>query len=227
MIHRLIHQYGSELLYHLGGATYDWSERVLWDDAWKCWRAAVIELVPPASQTILDLGAGTGAMGRAYLPSGTAATYIAVEPSRPMIGPRIKRPFGEQVIQGEAARLPLRDGCIDAVLIGFPGPYIWSPVTWDELARVLGHEGVVVTLIGGTPAPELPRSLLGRTVGWMVYGRYETTRGQDHALPGPVPLVRHPRFIGYWRGVETDRGMAHVWFARKRDHPSGCDGERS
>lgn len=215
MIRQLIHRYGSELLYHLGAPVYDRVETMLFGEAWQEWRLATIELLPRSAGTILDLGAGTGAMARACLRKRLDAAIIAVEPSRPMIGARITRPFGEQVVRAEASHLPLPDDCVDAVIIGFPGPYIRDATTWNELSRVLRPQGVVFALVGGRLDPTLSRSRLGTIVGWVVYGR-DRSKGNQPALPPLPPLVRHPDFVGRWQMLDTERGTCYVWVARPR-----------
>ena len=105
---------------------------------------------------------------------------------------------------------------MDAAVVGFPGPYIRNLATWDELARVLRQDGVVVTLVGGMPGPGTRRSAVGRLIGWMVYGRLDTEGCADLVEHALAPLLRHPSFFGYWHGIETDQGVALVWLARKR-----------
>lgn len=219
MIRNSIHQYGSDVLYHLGAPIYDRVERMLFAGAWRSWRKAAVALVPDSARTILDLGAGTGAMARACLQNKLPARVIAVEPSRPMIGRRTIRPFGETVLRAKASHLPLRDSSIDVVTVGFPGPYIREAATWDELARVLDQNGVVIALIGGVLDPAMPRPWLGRMVGWVVYGSGGSGQNQEQRRLLLPPLVRHSRFIGRWQTLATDRGTCFVWVARLRALP--------
>lgn len=219
MIRRTIHQYGSEALYHFGAPVYDQVERLLFADAWRSWRNATITLVPDSARTILDLGAGTGAMARACLQNKLPARVIAVEPSRPMIGRRTIRPYGEAVLRANASHLPLRDACIDVVTVGFPGPYVREAATWDELWRVLDQDGMVIALIGGELDPAVPRPWLGRMVGWIVYGSSGSDQSQEQRRLLMPPLVRHTRFVGRWQTLATDRGTCFVWVARRRANP--------
>ena len=70
--------------------------------------------VPPAGRLVLDLGAGTGAAGRAALAAG-ARRVVAADLSEGML----RRGRGATAVVADAVALPFRDGRFDLVLAAF------------------------------------------------------------------------------------------------------------
>jgi ArsR family transcriptional regulator len=97
----------------------------------------------------LDIGAGDGAMAGLLAPH--AAGLTCVDPSPAMVAAGRERTRGQQVrwLLAAAERLPLADGCMDAVLFLQSLQYVADPpVALAEAARVLAPGGrlLVVTL---------------------------------------------------------------------------------
>jgi SAM-dependent methyltransferase len=117
-------------------------------------RAAAGDL---AGRTVLDAGAGAGAV--AHVLRARGATVIAVDVSAAMVA----RAPAHRVI-GDAERLPLRDGAVAASVAGLLLSHADSPVrVLRELARVTAAGGTVTVtafptgtmVAGGHPAKEV------------------------------------------------------------------------
>ncbi|MEU3460569.1 methyltransferase domain-containing protein [Streptomyces sp. NPDC006733] len=81
------------------------------------WQAAVGEEVALApGMTVLDVGAGTGAFATAFR-DWFGVRVLAVEPSEAMRR-LIPATGGIEALDGEAAALPVPDGCADAAWLG-------------------------------------------------------------------------------------------------------------
>lgn len=128
----------------------------LWDElAAGDTRDRVLEhLDPVADETLLDLGSGPGAMGRAAGPF--VRRVIALDHSRPMLGALAleSRRAGRLVpprLQADAAALPLADGSIDLVACRHAWRLFADPrAVARELHRVTrpGARVVVCDLVG-------------------------------------------------------------------------------
>lgn len=87
--------------------------RHLTDDGLSAWQEAVTRhLDPHAGMRILDLGSGTGMWARAFI-DWYGIEVTAVEPSEAMRARSMYQP----VVPGDAERIPLDDGSIDAAWI--------------------------------------------------------------------------------------------------------------
>lgn len=88
--------------------------RHLTDDGLSAWREAVTRHLDPwAGMRVLDLGSGTGMWAQAFTAWYDRIEVIAVEPSEAM---RARSSY-QPVMDGDAERLPLDDGSIDAAWI--------------------------------------------------------------------------------------------------------------
>jgi SAM-dependent methyltransferase len=77
--------------------------------------------VPLAGRVILDLGAGTGAAGRAAIAAG-ARQVVAADLSQAMLRRHARKATGVTAwypVAADATALPFRDGCFDLVLAAF------------------------------------------------------------------------------------------------------------
>ncbi|GLY35725.1 type 11 methyltransferase [Amycolatopsis sp. NBRC 101858] len=93
---------------------------------------------------VLDLGAGTGKLTLGLAALGLAVT--AVEPD-----PEMRAELGRVVpsatsLAGQAERIPLPDGEVDAVFVGQAFHWFDVPVAMTEIARVLRPGGVLVPM---------------------------------------------------------------------------------
>jgi demethylmenaquinone methyltransferase/2-methoxy-6-polyprenyl-1,4-benzoquinol methylase len=203
------------------------------------WRTVAAARLDAGVETVLDLCAGTGDLARACRAAGRGRVWIAADFTPEMLQHGRKRPgaAGLLWVAADGLCLPLRDGCVDAVVVGF-GVRNLADVRAGlrEMHRVLrpGGQLVVLEFFRDDPAavgdargaPALVRSLVGRLVplaGWLV--------GRDHAAYSYLP-VSTSRFVppaefvslltecGY-DDVSVARltcGVAHVVSARAAAH---------
>lgn len=106
------------------------------------WIVAELEL--RAGRTVLDLGAGTGKLTRALVPTG--ARVIAVEPGEQMLAQlRAAVPEAEPLL-GAAEAIPLPDASVDGITIGQAFHWFRHEEALPELHRVLRPGGTVVLI---------------------------------------------------------------------------------
>ena len=89
----------------------------------------------------LDLAAGTGKLTESLVRRGLTVT--AVEPLDPMRAHLEAALPQVTSLAGTAERIPLRDGSVDAVVVGQAFHWFDQPVALGEIARVLAAGGVV------------------------------------------------------------------------------------
>jgi ubiquinone/menaquinone biosynthesis C-methylase UbiE len=91
-----------------------------------------------AGRTVLDLGAGTGKLTRALVPTG--ARVIAVEPGERMLAELRRAVPGVEALRGAAEAIPLRDDSVDAITVGQAFHWFRHDEAVPELHRVLRPE---------------------------------------------------------------------------------------
>jgi SAM-dependent methyltransferase len=103
------------------------------------WLAERLDL--RAGRTVLDLGAGTGKLTRALVPTG--AHVIAVEPGEQMLA-QLRRLLPDiEALVGGAEAIPLDDGSVDAATVGSAFHWFRHDEAVPELHRVLRPGGAV------------------------------------------------------------------------------------
>ena len=103
------------------------------------WLAQQLDL--RAGRTVLDLGAGTGKLTRALVPTG--ARVIAVEPGDAMLA-ELRRVLPDvETLRGAAEAIPLADASVDAVTVGQAFHWFRHDEALPELHRVLRPGGAV------------------------------------------------------------------------------------
>ena len=103
------------------------------------WLARELDL--RAGRTVLDLGAGTGKLTRALVPTGVRV--IAVEPGEEMLA-RLRQVVPEaEALVGAAEAIPLADASVDAVTMGQSFHWFRHGEAIPELHRVLRPGGGV------------------------------------------------------------------------------------
>jgi ubiquinone/menaquinone biosynthesis C-methylase UbiE len=116
-------------------------------------RAAILGVIDAPSPRLLDLGAGTGRIGWAFVRGGD--DYVGVDLSLGMLRAfREREPNGApRLLQADGEQLPFRDGAFDAVMLiqVLGGARGWRRLL-DEARRVLGAVGALV--IGRTLTPD-------------------------------------------------------------------------
>ena len=113
-------------------------------------RAAVLGALRLPSPRLLDLGAGTGRIGRAFVAAGD--DYVGIDLSLGMLREFARHVARPPLAQADGERLPFADAAFDAVLMVqvFGGMRGWRRVL-AEARRVLRPHGVL--LIGRVVAP--------------------------------------------------------------------------
>ena len=108
-------------------------------------------MLPSHVTTVVDLGAGTGAMTRLLVPR--AELVIAVEPDDRMREELVANVPGARVVRGRGESMPLPDGTADAVVASSSWHWMDPKPTLLEVARVLAPGGVLGAVWTG-PDPE-------------------------------------------------------------------------
>jgi ubiquinone/menaquinone biosynthesis C-methylase UbiE len=106
------------------------------------WLAEKLGLAP--GRTVLDLGAGTGKLTRALVPTG--ARVIAVEPGERMLAELRRAVPGVEALRGAAEAIPLADDSVDAITVGQAFHWFRHDEAVPELHRVLGPGGSVALI---------------------------------------------------------------------------------
>ncbi len=114
--------------------------------------AAVDWMLPRKAGTVIDLGAGTGALARLLV--GRVDQVVAIEPDDRMRSVLEEVP-SVRAVQGRGESIPLPDGCADAVLASSSWHWMDRDSTLAEVARVLTPGGVLGAVWTG-PDPEGP-----------------------------------------------------------------------
>jgi demethylmenaquinone methyltransferase/2-methoxy-6-polyprenyl-1,4-benzoquinol methylase len=203
------------------------------------WRTVAVSRLDAGVETVLDLCAGTGDLARASRAVGRGRVFVAADFTPEMLQRGRKRPqaAGLLWVAADGLCLPLRDGCVDAVVVGF-GMRNLADVRAGlrEMLRVLrpGGQLVVLEFFRDDPgaaaeargAPALVRSLVGRLVplaGWAV-GRdraaYSYLPGSTSRFLTPAEFASLLGECGYndVRLARLTCGVAHVVSARAEVH---------
>ena len=123
------------------------------------WRAkAIRKLHLRADARVLDVCTGTGDFAMAALDAAPAGRLVGVDFAPGMLriglGKLHKRGLAGRItlVQGDAIRIPVRDGWADAATIGFGIRNVANPeLALDELARVIRPGGSLAILEFGEP----------------------------------------------------------------------------
>ena len=115
------------------------------------WIAAKLDLRP--GRTVLDLGAGTGKLTRALIPTG--ARVIAVEPGDAMRAELERAVPSAVALRGSAEAIPLGDDTVDAVTVGQAFHWFRHDEAIPELHRVL-RRGRSIALVWNSRDHDAP-----------------------------------------------------------------------
>ncbi|MDE3086947.1 MAG: class I SAM-dependent methyltransferase [Acidobacteriota bacterium] len=140
--------------------------------------AAVAWLIPRRVGTVVDVGAGTGALTR--LLAARAERVVAVEPDermRAVLGSVVP---GVEVVEGRGEALPLPAGVADALTASASWHWVDPVGGLREAARVLKPGGIVGALWSG-PDPDS---------AFMAQARDLLTGSAADTLPGPAGTLR-------------------------------------
>lgn len=127
------------------------------------WRRVTARAARPAGARILDVAAGPGNVATALRAHG-ADDVLAVDLSLGMLQQGARRgPVGVWFVAGDAQRLPLPDGCVDAVTISFGLRNVPDPRrALAEFVRVTRPGGRVVVCEFANPTAAWFRHLYRR-----------------------------------------------------------------
>lgn len=151
-------------LYHRLAGAYDLISWLVSLGGWREWVRSVIPLLPPGA--ILELGFGPGHLQLDLHALGRRVTGL--DESMPMNRQAHRRlvfaGFSPALARGLAQALPFANGSFDCVVATFPAPFIFSPQTAAEVARVLRPGGCLVALLAFRPALTRPGARLVRAL---------------------------------------------------------------
>jgi SAM-dependent methyltransferase len=164
--------------------------------------AAVDWLLPGRVGTVVDLGAGTGALTRLLL--DRAGEVIAVEPDDGMRAVLADEVPGVRAVSGRGESMPLPDDSVDAVLASSSWHWVDPIPALHEVGRVLVSGGVLGALWSG-PDPEGPFLVQARELLTTSTDEF-STRVRDAAgraastleIPGDVPFDQPEHEVFRW-----------------------------
>ena len=175
---------------------------------WTTWQRRALDYIE--GRRVLELGYGTGVLALEMCRRGYEVTGIDLSPRMHRIARAKVRRGGcrATLLVGSAAKLPVPDGSVDAVVSTFPTRFIVWEETWIEVHRVLRPGGTFAIVLSGELLPVDHRSKLLIHFHTLVYGK----RGIPAAIAWPeVPGfdLRHERHA-------NSHGVADLLVAYKR-----------
>ena len=148
------------------------------------WIATKLDLRP--GRTVLDLGAGTGKLTRALIPTG--ARVIAVEPGDAMRAELERAVPSAVALRGSAEAIPLGDNTVDAITVGQAFHWFRHDEAIPELHRVL-RRGRSIALVWNSRDHDAP---LHQEVGELIAPFVPADR--PPAEQWPLALEESPLF---------------------------------
>src|ERR1700733_13743444 len=112
---------------------------------------AVEWVLPERGRTVVDLGAGTGALTRLLI--GRADEVVAVEPDDRMRAVLAEAGPGARAVAGRGESTPLPDASVDAVLASSSWHWMDTVPTLLEVGRILVPGGTLAVMWSG-PDPD-------------------------------------------------------------------------
>ena len=220
---------------------YDLLNRVLSGGLDRRWRArAVKALALSGRETVLDLCTGTADLALAAMsatPPAKRVVGIDFAGAMLLVGKRKIRAAGcgasIALARGDATMLPLKDGSVDGVTIGFGIRNVELPaVACREIARVLRRNGTLVILEFSTPRTAVVRNfylwyfrhvlpLIGRLISRHP-SAYTYLPESVEAFPSPDAFVTQLRAAGFSsvKAVPLTLGVVYMFVACRGDGSS-------
>lgn len=199
------------------------------DRRWR--RRAIAELWLRGHETVLDLCTGTADLALEATGGSTHAhRVVGMDFSSEMLRLGRAKVGGRPIdlIRGDATRIPLADGTVDAVTIGFGIRNVERPLdACRELVRVLRPNGTLVILEFSLPRTAVLRSfylwyfrhvlpLIGRAISKHP-NAYTYLPASVEAFPSPEEFSRQLRRSGFGtvRAVPLTFGVVYMFVAVK------------
>jgi demethylmenaquinone methyltransferase / 2-methoxy-6-polyprenyl-1,4-benzoquinol methylase len=194
-----------EAMFDRIAARYDLMNRIMtfgMDRAWR--RRAVSTLELTAGCVVVDLACGTGDLSMEAAKSG--ARVIGVDFAAKMLRRARTKAAGLDLVRADALRLPMREGCCDAVVSGFAvRNFVNLQSILMECARVLKAGGRIALLEVDTPPSRLLRAghriylhkvvpLMGRLVDSDAYSYLPSSTAY---LPKEGEMIEMMRAAGF------------------------------
>jgi demethylmenaquinone methyltransferase/2-methoxy-6-polyprenyl-1,4-benzoquinol methylase len=212
-------------------ARYDFLNHLLSLGIDRRWRRQAIEaLALGPGEVVLDLCTGTADLA---LSAGPRVRVVGVDFAGEMLGrarAKLARREARHValVRGDATRIPLQDGSVDAVTIGFGIRNVQQPeAAAREIVRVLRSGGRLAILEFGTPSVPGMRAaylfyfrrvlpLIGRIVS-RHHEAYAYLPASVAAFPSPDAFLRLLSDAGFSRThvVQLTFGVVYLFVAHK------------
>jgi SAM-dependent methyltransferase len=152
---------------------------------------AVEWILPRPARTVVDLGAGTGALTRLLV--GRADEVVAVEPDDRMRAVLAEAVPGARAVAGRGESMPLPDASADAVIASSSWHWMDPVPTLTEVARVLVPGGTLAAVWSG---PDREAPFLAQAQALLEGGQAQSgldeqsTEELDQAMNDPVTLTQ-------------------------------------
>ena len=214
---------------------YDLLNRVLSAGIDRRWRRrAIRSLGLTGREVLLDVCTGTADVAIEGRASGGVARVVGVDFAGAMLRQGLSkvRSAGEEgrigLVRGDAARLPIRNGSVDAATVAFGIRNVQRPeLACAEMARVLKRGGRLAILEFGVPrVPGISRlylwyfkyllPLVGRTVSGH-HAAYSYLPASVGSFPPPPEFMKILRQAGFAdvRAVPLTFGIVYLYTARR------------
>lgn len=186
--------------------------------------AAVAELAPAGGGALLELGAGTGQIGRHL--AGTGPGYLGIDLSGPMLSV-FRRRLGAgaraALVRADAgAAWPVAAGRVGLVFLSRAAHLLPVGLLVEEALRVAGGGGAVVVLGGVRSEPDSLRALLRREMRRLLaeHGVEPRSSGDARRRIAAALAVRGgealpPRTVASWAAVHRAADALAAWRGKR------------
>jgi ubiquinone/menaquinone biosynthesis C-methylase UbiE len=139
----------TERLYNELAWAYDPVSWVVSAGHWNAWRMQALDHL--VGTRVMEIGFGTGEMLLEMARRNLHACGLEYSAAMQFITSRKLRNHGLWVprVRGIVQQMPFADGSFDTILATFPAGYIFDPVTWCEVARLLHKPDTLSEPCGG------------------------------------------------------------------------------